>query len=282
MADTPVYNIALAQLAEYADCSLIVRSAQAQALVERLSPAILDNLAYIQLCSLPGDSSVLIHWAEGLAMEIVLDEPAEQFAQLYRYAKLLDNHPVRVRIPVVAGFEKAVKLALSLQFSVKLDIGQPDKELIDHLARLLDAYLHQPAVSQPIELFHHLLLSFCHREPLNLWAVQEEDPALVRYIDDSGAARLPGSPATAGTGGDSAAGIDPVNFVRYWSQMLVDEQAECAGCAFFDRCRGYFKWPDRAYDCAGIKTLLNTLQQAAAELSADLAAAPPAEVDTIR
>jgi hypothetical protein len=32
--------------------------------------------------------------------------------------------------------------------------------------------------------------------------------------------------------------------------------AECADCPFFTVCRGYFKWPQRDYDCTGVKTLL--------------------------
>ena len=268
-----VYHVPLAQLAAYRGRRLIVRSDNARELVACLGAEDLDNLAYVQLCALPGDSDSLIHWAEGLAIELRLDGPTRDFARLYRYAKLLDNHPVRVALPVVAGFEKAAKLALSLQFAVRLHIGQPEAALIEPLARLLDDYLHRPTVAQPIEYFHSLLLGLCHQEPVNLWAIQEEDPALVRYVDEQGAERLPGKLAEA----DPTS--DPESFVARWADRLLAEGTECAQCPFFAPCRGYFKWPRRDYDCAGVKTLFNTLQQAADELRGDLGAIPPAMGD---
>jgi hypothetical protein len=261
-----VYHIPLAQLAAYRGRRLIVRSDDARALVACLGAGDLDNLAYVQLRSLPGDSSDLIHWGEGLAIELRLDDPAQDFARLYRHAKLLDNHPVRVALPVVAGFEKAVKLALSLQFAVRLHIGQPQPALIEPLARLLDDYLHRPTVAQPIEYFHSLLLGLCHQEPVSLWTIQEEDPALLRYVDEQGVERLPGKLA------ESDPGHEPAGFVERWSDSLLAEGAECAGCPFFAPCRGYFKWPRRDYDCAGVKTLFHTVKRAADELRDDLAA----------
>jgi hypothetical protein len=265
-----VYHIPLAQLAAYRGRSLIVRSASPLELVAQLGAKDLGNLAYVQLYSLPSDTDGLTHWAEDLAIELLLDDPAEDFARLYRYAKLLDNHPVRVALPVVAGFENAVKLALSLEFAVRLQIDQPTAALIEPLARVLDDYLHRPTVAQPIEYFHSLLLGLCHHEPVSLWAIQEEDPALIRYVDEQGEERLPGKLAGAD------AGSDPAGFVERWGNTLLAEGAECAECAFFAPCRGYFKWPRRDYDCAGVKTLFHTLQQAAGELRGDLAAGPPA------
>jgi len=268
-----VYHVPLERLAAFRGRSLIVRGADPLALVAQLGPEDLDNLAYVQLRSLPRDTDSLIHWAENLGIELLLDDPAEDFPRLYRYAKLLDNHPVRVSLPVVTGFEKAVKLALSLQFAVRLQIGQPVPALIEPLARLLDDYLHRPTVSQPIEYFHSVLLGLCHRDPVSLWAIQEEDPALIRYIDEQGVERLPGKLAGA------APGPDPADFVERWSNTLVAEGAECAECRFFAPCRGYFKWPLREYDCVGVKTLFQTLQQAADELRRDLAAVAPARGD---
>jgi hypothetical protein len=267
MTDSKVYSIALAQLSSYAGRGLVVRHDQAQALADELSAEQLDNVAYVRLLGLPADCATLIHWGPNLSIEIMLDNPAVEFPQLYQFAKLLDNHPVRVAMPVVAGFEKAVKLALALQFSVRLEIGQPTKELLKSLEQLLDSYLHQPTVSQPIELFHNLLLAFCHDEPLNLWAAQEEDPALIRYVDDDGRERFPGRLVGLEAVTDSA------SFVEDWARGLIDAQAECATCAFFDRCQGYFKWPNQDYDCVGIKALFRALQEAAIELRDDLAAA---------
>ena len=264
-----VYHIPLARLATYSGRSLIVRSARPSDLVARLAPEDLANLAYVQLRSLPDDTCDLVHWAEELAIELLVDDPARDFAELYRYANLLDNHPVRVALPVVPGFEKAVKLALSLQFAVRLHVGQPEPPLIEQLARLLDDFLHRPTVAAPIEYFHGLLFGFCHRQPISLWAIQQEDPALIRYVDEQGEERLPGKLAAADPGSE------PAGFVERWGETLLAERAECAECPFFAPCRGYFKWPRRDYDCAGVKSLFETLQEAADELRGDLAALPP-------
>jgi hypothetical protein len=263
------YQIPLAQLAAFRGRTLIVRSGHPHDLVAQLHPSDLDNLAYIQLCGLPSGTDVLVHWAKGLPIDLLLDNPAQDFPTLYGYATLLDNHPVRITLPVETGFEKAVKLASSLQFSVRLQMGQPQASLIESLTRLLDDYLHNSTVGQPIECFHSLLLGFCNRELINLWAIQEEDPALLRYVDEQGTVRLPGRLAM------SEYGPAPENFVADWGSRLSTEGTECADCPFFASCRGYFKWPYRDYDCAGVKALLTTLQQTADELREDLAAAAP-------
>jgi hypothetical protein len=190
------------------------------------------------------------------------------FARLYSHAKLLDNHPVRVSVPVAAGFDKAVKLALSLEFAVKLELDQPEAYLVEALVGVLDAYLHQSTVSQPIEPFHSLLLAFFRDESTSLWAIQEEDPAILRHVDELGDERLPGKLI------DAAPEIDPTGFVEHWVETLIAAGAECADCPFLAHCRGYFKWPQRDYLCAGVKDLFHTLHQAAGDLQRDLATIP--------
>jgi hypothetical protein len=277
-ASPMVYQIPLAWLDAYRGRGLIPRSAHPDALLTRLSAQDLDHLAYVQLCALPRDAHCLIHWAQGLPIELLLEHPAADFARLYQYAKLGDNHPVRVTLPVVPGFENAVRLALSLQFAVRLQIGQPGPRLSGALAELLDDYLRKPSIAQPIEPFHSLLFGRCHREPISLWAIQEEDPALVCYVDDQGVEHMPGKLADADVGPTDSAGSAYVlgHWVERWGEGLLADAAECAECAFFACCRGYFKWPRRDYDCRGVKALFETLWQAADELRADLAAAPAA------
>ena len=269
-ASSIAYHIPLSQLAAYRDRRVIVRSTSPSQLAAQLGSEYLDNVAYVELCSLPGDTDILIHWAEGLAIELLLSHPAEDFAQLYRHAKLLDNHPARVALPVVPGFEKAVKLASSLQFAVRLQVGQPTAPLTEQLVWLLDDFLRSPTISEPIEYFHSLLLGFYHNEPVSLWAIQEEDPALIRYIDEQGVEQLPGKLREADPGSD------PASFVERWGNTLLSEGAECTECPFFASCRGYFKWPRRDYDCTGVKTLFHTLQQAADELRHDISSIPQA------
>ncbi|MBK5970174.1 MULTISPECIES: hypothetical protein [Thiorhodovibrio] len=276
---SPLYHIPLARLTAFRGRDLIVRSAHPSDLADQLLADDLANLAYVQLLGLPGDIDALMHWAEDIAIDLPMEHPTRDFTSLYRYAKLLNNHPVRVSLPVETGFENAVKLASSLHFQVRLLLGQPQPASIDALARLLHDYLHRPTVTQPIEPFHSLLLGFCHAQPTSLWAIQEEDPTLIRYIDDQGRERLPGRlvDAEAETKAETEHGPDLNNFVATWSNELVADGAECADCPFFSACLGYFKWPDRDYDydCAGVKALFATLKQAGDELRQDLAAAPP-------
>lgn len=264
-----VYNIPLSQLVKYRQLDLIVRSERPQALVDGIDRQQLQHIAYVQLLSLPVNTDCLIHWAPGLAIELVLEQPGTNFPQLYRYAKLIDNHPVRVAIPVEDGFEKAVKLALSLQFAVRLQIGQPAAELLPPLINTLDDYLHRPTVALPLEFFHSLLLAFCREESIDLWRVQEEDPALLRYVDDTGTEQLPGKLAVQ----EFTDSAEPDDFVERWAADRLQEGGECSTCSFFAQCRGYFKWPQRDYDCSGVKTLLQTLRQAGEELRRDLAEA---------
>ncbi len=244
-----------------------MRAESPMALVEQLDAEDLEKVVYVQLQSLPDDIDRLTHWAEGLAIDLILNDPETDFPRLYRCAKLADNHPVRVSLPVAPGFDKGAKLAVSLGFAVNLEIGQPDGAMIDVLARVLNAYLHQSTVAEPIEPFHSLLLAFCRHESTHLWTIQEEDPAQVRYVDDQGVERLPGKLSSADPG------ADPAGFVEDWSAALVAAGAECAECPFFANCRGYFKWPRKDYDCAGVKTLLRTLRDAGEALRRDLAAA---------
>ncbi|WP_169247682.1 hypothetical protein, partial [Candidatus Competibacter phosphatis] len=75
-------------------------------------------------------------------------------------ATLLDNHPTRVIVPVAPGFGKAVKVAVSLDFAVRLEVEQPEPALIEEMAAVLEFYLHQSTVAQPIEYFHGSLQGF--------------------------------------------------------------------------------------------------------------------------
>ena len=47
------------------------------------------------------------------------------------------------------------------------------------------------------------------------------------------------------------------------------EADECAACEFFSRCQGYFKLPDKGYQCEHVKRLFALLNEAAAEMRQD-------------
>ena len=266
MSDTLVFNVPARHLEDYRGRNLIVRSATPREVVDSLVQTDLKRVRFIQLLSTPADTSELEAWGEGIPIDIVLKDPAVEFALLYNYTNLLDTHPVRVSIPVVPGFSKAAKLAVSLSFAVKLDMAQPDSFLIEELTEVLDLYLHRPNVRQPIEFFHTVLLSFYQHRPASLWEIAEEDPSEVRYVTDDGEETISHRFAGAGL----VAGLD--DFVERYGQELLSERRECHDCDFFSRCGGYFKWPEKTYDCKDVKTLFLKLRSAADELKTDLAA----------
>jgi hypothetical protein len=263
--DSVTYNVPTGLVDRYRGRQLILRGHDAAALLAAAQGV--EHLVCIQLLSLPSEIEPLIQWREPIPVDLVMPNPARDFPLLYRYTALLDNHPVRVSLPVVAGFSKAVKLASALQFAVKLQVDQPGSDLIEELRQVLSLYLHQSTVSQPIDFFHGSLLAFLNDQPITLWAVQEEDPALFRYVTDQGEEALPRQ--SRGTWlKHGATGVDQL------VGELLAEPGECARCEFLDPCGGYFKWPNRDFDCAGVKSLLGTLQAAAVELKRDLAATP--------
>ncbi len=266
MSESLVYNIPAKLIDEYRGLNVIVRSSAPDEIVHCLERADPTAIRFIQLLSTPSNTSVLEGCGKQLPIEIVLRDPAAEYVLLYNYPNLLDTHPVRIAIPVLPGFSKAVKLAVSLDFAVKLEMEQPDSFLVEELMTTLDFYLHRSVVRQPIEFFQTILLSFYRHEPVSLWAIAEEDPGVVRYIGDDGEETI----SKRFAGAHLEYRLD--DFVERFGQQLVFEKRECHECEFFDRCGGYFKWPDQNYKCDGIKKLFHTLQSAADEVKQDLAA----------
>ena len=263
---TICYQVPAALAEVYRGRQIIVRARETAELTAALANTDRNDVAYVQWLAMPAGLESLTCWRDPIPLDLKLARPAADYPLLYRGTALLEHRPVRVSLPVVPGFGRAVRLAVSLQFAVKLELGQPDPALIGELRQVLDRYLHQTTVAQPIEYFHSSLLALVHQCPASLWAIQEEDPAAFRHVTDAGEETLPGRLA-----GVSAPG-DPSVFLTTWREELLKTQGECADCLFFDPCGGYFKWPDRAYRCAGVKTLFRTLHEAAAELRQDLAA----------
>lgn len=262
------YSIPADMVAAYRGRQVIVRSPDPALIVEHLSKEDIDNVQYVQLLAVevePETLAPLANWGRAVPLDIVIRNPALEFPLLYNFSKLLDKHPIRASIAVKPGFVKAVRLALALKFAVKLEVEQPEPALIEEMTEVLDLYLHRPNVSQPVEYFHSIFLSFYRQEPASLWFVQEEDPEYFRFITDEGVETV--SPRFAGvdpksiTGNRAAAGLE----------ARPREGIECDTCEFLDRCGGYFKWPDRDFSCEGVKTIFATLSAAAVELREDLA-----------
>ncbi len=258
------YNIPLHLLSAYRRERLVVRTDEPAALVAALEPEDPERVAGVQIVSLAADSEPLNAWAPGLPLELILRDPVAEFPLLYRHTNLLDNHPMRVIIPVAPGFGKAVKAAVSLDFAVRLDVGQPEPALIEEMAVVLEFYLHQSTVAQPVEYFHGALQGFFHGEPTPLWVLQDDDPQYLRYVTDEGVEQP--SRRLVDLNANIALDAD----LGEWIARALAAEEECQGCEFLNSCGGYFKWPRRDYDCAGVKRLFGDLRDAAAELRRDL------------
>jgi hypothetical protein len=255
--NTVIYNIPVKLIPAYGGREVIVRSPDPAEIVEALSVGAPVKLVGIQILSMLADIDPLADWGYAIPVELVMQDPVTEFALLYRHARLLDKHPVRVSIPVVPGLYQAVKVASALQLAVKLELRQPGPDAIEEMHAVLYFYLHHKSVSQPIEYFHSSLLSFYDCTPATLWDLQEDNPAYLHYVADDGAA-------------NAALNEDPGSFVADLQSELIAEHAECCGCEFFENCGGYFKWPDKEYRCDGVKSIFRTLKDAADELQQDL------------
>lgn len=267
--DSLIYNIPARLVGAYADRRVIVRShdpAELASCVSQLDPA---NVLYGQLLSLDVEVAPLTNWRQSVPLDLVMTRPVDEFPLLYWFSHLLDKHQIRVSIPVTTGFADAVRLSLALHFTVKLEVGQPDQDLIKELSEILELFLHRSTITQPVEYFHSTFLSFFHQEPVSLWYVQEEDPEQIRFVSDDGeeglSKRLHGLP------------FHSQKSFRPGEQQVAGEKSECDDCEFFDRCGGYFKWPDKNFSCEGVKTLFGTMRAAAAELRTDLSRIPVAQ-----
>ena len=265
MTERLVYNIPAKMIDDYRGRRVIVRSSSPSEILYCLWRTDLATIRFIQLLSASVDTSTLEGAGESIPIEIVLEDPT-QFQRLYAFTNLLDNHPIRIAIPVVPGFSAAAKLAVSLNYAVKLEMGQPDQMLFDEIESVLDLYLHRSYVRQPIEFFQTLLLSLYRNEPVSVWDIAEENPQYVRYITDDGEETI-----SRRFDGVRIAG-SVTGFIESFAQNLIDERRECSNCEFFNRCQGYFKWPDKNYSCEGVKRIFRTLTTATNEVHRDLAA----------
>ena len=151
---TVVYNIPVQLVPAYRGRAVLVRAQDPTELVQALPDGDLEKLVSVQLLSLTADVDALADWGYGVPVDLVMLSPSTEFTLLYRHAKLLDKHPVRVSIPALPDLLKAVKVASALGFIVKLDIGQPGPAAVDAMQLVLDFYLHHTSVSQPVEFFH--------------------------------------------------------------------------------------------------------------------------------
>lgn len=266
--NTMIYSIPLQRLDASGAKHVIIRSADVPALVSALSAENPERIISVQIAAAQANTEALNAWGIGLPIELILNNPGNEFPSLYRHVNLLDQHPVWILIPVIPGFSKAVKLALALNFAVRLELGQPDADCIVELLEVLDFYLHQSSVAQPIDFVQGVLLGFYYGQPNPLWVIFDEQPNILRYVDDDGRETLAGRLAAAEINLPADADLTS------WIDQFLAAAADCQNCVFRQSCGGYFKWPHSDYDCAGVKQLFSVLHDAAEELRSDLQEAP--------
>lgn len=233
-------------------CAIIVRTREEFLSALQAPP---PGAEWLQVEGLLGDAEVWAIAAHGpvtIPLDVIVSDPAGEFSSLYRLADVRLVRDVRVTMPVMPGCMKALRLASSLQLPTRLLPGQPSVESLNELSHAVDFYLHDPMVDAPIEFLHSLFAVFLGTEEGTLWTFLEEDPDVFRRH--------------AGDGQE----VIPRNFVANHLAQLVEHEAECVTCRWQTVCEGYFKWPDPAYSCAGVKEIFAVLEAAAEEIRHDL------------
>ncbi len=273
MIPSIVYNIPALMAGSFPGRNIVVRSADPSEIIQSLEHVDVKRLSYLQILGTGGAIDSLMRWEYSTPIDLVIQDPVSDLPQLYRYSPLVAERPVRVTVRVAPGFSKLVKLALSLNFAVKLEILQPEPDLIEELLQVASLYLHSSTVSQPVEFIHSIFWSFYNKHPVTLWTIQEEDPACMRYITDIGTETI----SQRLTGVESQYPLS--SFVEKFTEVLRHDRQECGDCEFFVNCAGYFKWPMKDYRCSGMKYLFHTLWTAAEELRADIASIRSPEQD---
>jgi hypothetical protein len=198
-------------------------------------------------------------------LDVVISSPGSQFSDLYRLVDVFAVRDVRVTMPASPGFLRALKVAIALRLPVRLLPGQPSPDVVTELTEAVNFYLRDPMVETPVEFFHSVLASMCGAGDGSLWMILEEDPALFlhRGVDDG--FKLPGGFSSP------SSDLSSTTFVETWFRRLLKQKAECVTCPWQQICQGYFKWPDPAYDCGGVKQLFSAIKAAADEMGLELA-----------
>ena len=227
----------------------------------------LPGLRWLQLDGMLGDPEAwreAAHNDSNIPFDVVLSDPALEFSDLYRVVDAYAVRAIRVTMPAAPGLTKAIRLAAALRLPVRVLPGQPSAEALQELRDALEFYLHEPTVEAPVEFFHSVLATMCDSDAGSLWMILEEDPDAFRHYDADGRTRVPR------TSDLDQLEITSAGFVEDHLSRLIAQGAECATCPWQRPCSGYFKWPDPAYSCEGVKQLLFSIQTAGNQIRQDV------------
>jgi hypothetical protein len=243
------------------------------------------GLQWLQVEELLDDRDAWIPAAQSTSnvpLDVFITSPGSQFSELYNLVDVLAVRDVRVSMPASSGFLRALKVAVALRLPVRLLPGQPSSEALIELIEAVNFYLRDPMVETPVEFFHSVLAAMCGAGDGSLWMILEEDPALFLHGTDGGGFKIRGVSSSTSPGildptalVDLASEAAPKNlfsatFVDTWIKRLLEQDAECTTCPWQQICQGYFKWPDPAYDCEGVKRLFSAIETVADEMGREL------------
>jgi hypothetical protein len=244
------------------------------------------GLQWLQVEELIDDRDAWIPAAQSTSsvpLDVVLTRPGSQFSNLYHLVDVLAVRDVRVSMPALPGFLRALKVAVALRLPVRLLPGQPSADVLIELIEAVNFYLRDPMVETPVEFFHSVLASMCGAGDGSLWMILEEEPALFVHRGVESGFKIPGvssstSPgildptALVGLASEAAPqNLFSATFVDTWIKRLLGQGAECTTCPWQQICQGYFKWPDPTYDCGGVKGLFSAVEAVANEMGGVLA-----------
>lgn len=198
----------------------------------------------------------------GGALDILIEHPGTDFAHLYRLIVVREVWDVGVTLPATPGFEKAVRLGAALGLPIRVFPGQPSVEMLAALEKVAEFYLHDPMVEAPIEPFHWLFARLRGYGSGTIRMVLEDDLAASARSSAECLLSLPCP-------------------VSDHPASPMEQGGECAGCPWQEICGGYFKRPEPAYACAGVKHLFQRLKTAADEIGQDMAASQAASVGCV-
>jgi hypothetical protein len=208
-------------------------------------------------------------------LDVVVSDPALEFSHLYRLVDACAVRAIRVTMPAAPGLTKAIRLAAALRLPVRVLPGQPSAAALEELHDALQFYLHEPMVDAPVEFFHSVLATMCEWDAGSLWTILEEDPDAFLHYDADERARV------ARTSDPDQSEISSAGFAENHLGRLIAQGAECATCPWQRPCRGYFKWPDPTYSCAGVKQLFSSIQTAGNEIRQDMASFTKADKEIL-
>ncbi|WP_027183084.1 hypothetical protein [Desulfovibrio inopinatus] len=261
----PWYNVPVRLISSYAEQSCVLRGHTVTELIEGMPHINSQKLIGLELAGFDHDLADFVPIPDGVPVEIVAglqDEPAK----LYDLAQLTASRPVRVRLNCIPGFVSGLSIAASLDMAVALEIPLSGTAGAEELVAGLELALYRRSLTQPIDFYHGLLHTCYHQTPVDLFDIQEENPATSRYITDTGLETVSSRLAWILTERQ----VKPQDLFAYRDEQIEKYAPACFECEHGPVCRGYFKWHDPTADCSAFHSLFDVILDAAEQLAEDV------------